>query len=572
MKLVCLFIAHLAVAISVVTAGHRANLECSKPWTVPEIINGTAKCVCGSGLEGMVECGPNSCEITLMYCYCMSYSDVLNTTVVGYCLSKYTSTVHKVVQACNISELNSAMCKDLHRTGQMCGRCDKGYSLPIYSYDLSCVECSDYKHNWMMYITVAFLPLTLFYVVIVVFRIGVMSRELHAYIMVCQIASTPSLLRFLHLSTEFDPIGKTFFLILSTIYGIWNLDFFRSLYPPFCLHPSLTTLHTLSLDYVIAVYPMFLILITYVCVVLHDRSRIIIWLWSPFHRCIVKLRREWHLRKSLVDVFAAFLLLSYVKILNVSCDILLPTTLFDVKGNKVKHYFLYYDGTVQYFKGTHVYFAVLALTMCLIFNIIPLLLLAVYPCQCFQRCLNRFRLQSQTFTHFMDAFQGNFKTQPYDCRYFASFYLFLRLANLLILCWTRSGLYFHISGYMFTCAALVVAAFRPYPNSVNIVYDVILILSMSSTSLWFSIYFTTAVMDPIHHSRKTLVVTGILVSIPAVYATFHYLYRAVPKFLVTKLKTLAVSRVRQRMVGDCCLCQHGVDSECTPILHSVNIQ
>ena len=71
--------------------------------------------------------------------------------------------------------------------------------------------------------------------------------------------------------------------------------------------------------------------------------------------------------------------------------------------------------------GTHVYFAVIALTMSFTFNIIPLLLFAFYPSRCFQKFLNHLQLQSQTLTTFMNIFQGNFRTQPYDCRYFAAF-------------------------------------------------------------------------------------------------------------------------------------------------------
>ena len=397
-----------------------------------------------------------------------------------------------------------------------------------------------------------------------------MSREFQAYIMVCQVLSTPALSRFLHVSTKSDPIAKSFFSILNTIYGVWNLDFFRSVYPPFCLHRTLTALQVLSLDYIVAVYPMFLILITYVCVALHDHSRIVIWLWSPFHRCIAKFRREWDLRKSLVDVFAIFILLSYVKILNVSCDILVPTSLYDVNGNRLQHLYLYYNGTIQYFERDHIYFAVLALTMCLIFNFIPFILLMVYPCRCFQRCLNHLRLQSQALTHFMDAFQGNFKTQPYDCRHFAALYLFLRIMNLLILYWTRSALYIILSPYAFTLAALVITALKPYPKLINTTYDIVLILSVSLAGFLYSFYFTATVLDTFHSSQKSLIIVGLLLSFPALYAVLHYLCRqAVPK-LINKFKTLKnVHQERNEAIygsNQEISHQYGVNDEHTPLL------
>ena len=68
--------------------------------------------------------------------------------------------------------------------------------------------------------------------------------------------------------------------MLSKFHGVffWNLDFLRSLYPPFCLHPKLTTLYVLVLDYDVAVYPMLLILTTYACILLCDHSRLVTWL------------------------------------------------------------------------------------------------------------------------------------------------------------------------------------------------------------------------------------------------------------------------------------------------------
>ena len=39
----------------------------------------------------------------------------------------------------------------------------KGLWLPVYSYRVDCVECVDYKHNWLKCIAVAYLSQTVFY-------------------------------------------------------------------------------------------------------------------------------------------------------------------------------------------------------------------------------------------------------------------------------------------------------------------------------------------------------------------------------------------------------------------------
>ena len=80
--------------------------------------------------------------------------------------------------------------------------------------------------NWIKYIAVAFIPLTLFLGVIVVFRLSVTSSLLNGFLLITQYYSMPQQLRIFvdaQHSAEWDmTIGK----ILSSLYGCWNLDFF----------------------------------------------------------------------------------------------------------------------------------------------------------------------------------------------------------------------------------------------------------------------------------------------------------------------------------------------------------
>ena len=72
-------------------------------------------------------------------------------------------------------------------------------------------------------------------------------------------------------------------LLVTSLYGIWNLDVICFVYTPFCLLSHTQTLHILALDYLIAVYPLLLIGLSYLLVVLYDRNiRIIVWPWKPF--------------------------------------------------------------------------------------------------------------------------------------------------------------------------------------------------------------------------------------------------------------------------------------------------
>ena len=137
----------------------------------------------------------------------------------------------------------------------------------------------------------------------------------------------------------------------SLAFGI--LIFFRLAYTPFCLHPNASTLQVLSLDYTIAAYPLALIVLTYTLVRLHYYNcTLVVSLWRPFINCFARCRRQWDIQNSLVDAFATFLLLSFVKFLSVSFDILMPTFSWDIETT-IQPPVVYYDGTFEYFGKEH---------------------------------------------------------------------------------------------------------------------------------------------------------------------------------------------------------------------------
>ena len=113
--------------------------------------------------------------------------------------------------------------------------------------------------------------------------------------------------------------------------------------------------------------------------------RLVVCLWRPFLKCCIHFRRQWNIQSSLVDTFATFLLLSYVKFLSVSFDILAPTFMYNKWDRHIGTVLLYYDGSVEYFGADHLPYAVLAITVLLVFTVLPILLLCLYPCRWFQK-------------------------------------------------------------------------------------------------------------------------------------------------------------------------------------------
>ena len=87
---------------------------------------------------------------------------------------------------------------------------------------------------------------------------------------------------------------KYFMIVVIAFYDMWNLDFFKYILPPFCLSSHLKQTHIALFGYISVIYPLCLIIITLMCIELHGHNFLpIVWLWRPFHKYFVKLRKEW---------------------------------------------------------------------------------------------------------------------------------------------------------------------------------------------------------------------------------------------------------------------------------------
>ena len=496
------------------------DMDCP-PWT---ILNETSNnCECGSDLDGIIQCNSKTLEVSVKACYCMTYSEKLNETFVSYCwygcsYTNHFEQYHRIFTK-NVSELNDEeVCRSFNRTGLMCGECIAEHAPSVYSYDLACVECKDYKYNWLKYIAVAYLPLTAFYILMIVLRVSVNSGPMVVYVTISQMIAAPGIFQFLINTHHFRYRGVTSMIWMS-FYSVWNLDFWRGAYEPFCLHPDMSILQTISLDYAVAVYPLVLISITYCLVRLHDRYIVFSRLWLPVYRCCSTFRRKWNIRESLVNAFATFFILSYVKIMNVSFDILtLSPCYYNESGNKNSNSHLFINGSMTPFTKEHIPYAILAIVMFLIFNFLPLVLLCVYPSRCFQKCLNCTKCQYRTLHVFMDIFQGCYKETPRDCRYFAGFYLLLRFINLMVYSVTLNPLYFTFMVCIFMIAVLLVAICKPYKhkirNTIDIVIFIIAITAYATASQFIEAPFILLKFIIEYNTVLTIISFSITVILP----------------------------------------------------------
>ena len=430
-----------------------SQAEDCRLWTIPR--NGT--CECADPVGQIVRCNPLEKTLSVRRLYCMTADSALNA-VVGACIWKtHAKNNYIKIKTNSTSYINEETCGNIQREGLMCGLCTKDHGLPAYSYKLACVRCLGNNYNWLNYIAVAYLPLTVFFIIIVIFRMSANSGLLVGYVTVSQMVATYSLAQ----SYLLQMASNSKFILISLFYSIWNLDFFRILeHFSFCFHPNMSALSVLSLDYLLAIYPMVAVFFMYIIV---KRFRYVLYMFRHLNKCLHIFKKEWNVKSSLIEAFATLLLLSYVKILNVTFNILTPTYLYNMNGTH-GHLRVYNDPHTEYLSKQHMPYFVLAIAMSFVFNFLPFLLICLYPCACFQKCLNWTGLRHPTLSLFMDAFQGSYQPEPFYLRSFPAVYMIAQLTNLLIFSTLGFEYYHAAASLMLMVIIFLVAIARPYKN------------------------------------------------------------------------------------------------------------
>ena len=438
--------------------------------------------------------------MSILDCYCITFDVGTCSTEVGRCIYNCNNlndtdlsdmVYHKVPS--NVSMLNSLVCDKFRRTGTLCGEC-KNDTFPLaYSFNLSCVNCTDLTAGRVKYVLVAFVPLTVFYFLIVLFHINIMSSHIYGFIIFSQGISMPVLSRVFLLALEETPPRYSIIMkILGTLYGIWNLDFFRTFDLEICLGTG--TLVTLSLDLVIALYPLLLMVLSYALISVYDRNfRVLVLIWTPFRGIFSLFHRNWEIRTSLIDSFATFLLLSNVKFLSVAYDLLFPVEVHQLSpaGNLTSSRRLYYDASIPHFGSSHLPFAVFAIAVLVLFAIFPAVILLFYPFQYFQKLLNMFPVRWHILHTFMDSFHGCYKngTEPStrDCRWFASIFFLVRYSFFLVSVFITGSTFFPMAAITLTLLSLSLVLIQPFKTELrhysNITATFILFLALFYASV-----------------------------------------------------------------------------------------
>ena len=478
-------------------------------------------------------------DVVLVHsCYCMTYAADGRGPFVGKC---FYSCIHPATLAANTSSLvavpctfskenlTALFCGYWGREGLMCGDCISGYAPKVYSFDLKCMPCNpdDLYPNLAKYMTAALLGPTVFLLFILLLRIKITSGTLNWFIFFSQVVSSPFIARpllvLLKLS-DLPPFLYTYAKLCLSFYGIWNLDFFRPFMPEICFS-SLDTRQAIALDGVIAVYPLLFLMVLYLFIHLHDRHyKIVVFLWRPFHVCFHRCRQMWDIRNSVVDTFAAFVILSYSKILNFVFDVGFPTRTYEPSGKPYTES-VYYDASIRLSDGQHLPYLVLTVSVLLLFNVLPVLLLCLYPTRCGRRIL-RCCASNGTLQILSDAFQGYYQDGTEgtrDLRFFPAIYFLARIILIIIYSTTLTQYSFILISVFLMALATVVALLQPYKHQFSRYnrIDAASILLLSMLILTTACIMTEPQMQGFGvYSLVTVITAGVMSLLPPIYMGF----------------------------------------------------
>ena len=420
------------------------------------------------------------------------------------CPSPYYCYPYDYSYPMNTDDYYSDCKSSYHREGTLCGKCEDGYSVAINSFSLSCVSCDETRiaKGWTALMALEFFPVTVMVIVIAIININLNQGSLNAFILFCQMSVSISELSvytswvlpfFIVDCTDFDEYSdkcpdmnaellNSFFYSLS----IWNLDFINFLgesnlskgYYSICISHSTTPLGAISFWYLIAFYPLFLLIVFYVCIVLYEKGyRCVVLFIRPVHRVLARFWRMFKIQPSLTHTVASVYTLCSTLLTAVSFKILLPIQ------HKGKNYF-FYDGTQKYFEGWHGLACTFALIV-LSIQIIVTIYLSLYPFQFFQKFFSKLKFKKDFLVAVTDVFTGPYKDgtdNSWDYRYFAGIHFALRLFilpfNNLLTLWVA----FIIQICVYSIFIVTLVIFRPYKRNIHTFNEAFLLASVGVVS------------------------------------------------------------------------------------------
>ena len=350
-------------------------------------------------------------EVEVRIGFCVTYNTDDDHYYSGFCPYSYKeNTTNRLfsILPTDPERLSDSLCGPYNRKGLLCGECIDGYGPVVYSLDMKCADCSNISITTaiVLYLLLQFIPITLFFIGMLVFRLNFTSGPLLGYVLFCQIYSSIVKLYFPLYDHMISHMSSLFVFLLHfglTICEFWNLKFFKSTLPPFCISEKLTNIHILLLTYIPALYLLLLFIIKCILIELHARKnfKIIHIIAEPLQN------RIFHVFATSVFLLSNENITTLIAIFK-SVNIVITTPANDIL--LYNRSVLYFDPNIAVYSSEYIIYLSIAMVLCISLVLFPSLSLCIYPTRIY-RYLSQFisARKRLAITAFTEALHSCFK-------------------------------------------------------------------------------------------------------------------------------------------------------------------
>ena len=507
-------------------------------------------CHCMDGYYVGIHCNLPAFEAKLLRGYWIGYDRGYtiseNKLLSGHCPEGYckqaSKTEYLLPSNASRTKLDQIVCAT-GRTGILCGKCRDDYSVYYHGWIMRCLQNDKCTYGPILYILLELLPITIIFVIIILFDVPVTSGSANGFVLFCQVIDTLQVEanRFIWIPA---PVYVLNTVSIRFIYKIFSLQFFtandvesfKSL--SFCLWKGATGLDMLAFHYVTLLYSLLLIILT---VKVMDMCNV----RKYCCECCFKMRRKQTVRGSITHGLTTFLLLCYSHFAQVSLMILIPATLYQ-KGSTIARQVVFYDGEVDFLSKRHLLYAIPALIVSVVLFILPLLLM-IYPA-CYKLLsalgIGESKLvivfckviSIENLKPILDSFQGCFKDR---FRFFAGLYFFYRLFAVITFAYSNNLSLFYLIVEVQLVLMLTVHAFvQPYKKRCHNILDTLLFADLALINAFTTFNFHRSFYNyNIGHDLGIVTsIQAFLICLPGVYIILYLIRYVLMELCGLKIK------------------------------------
>ena len=227
-------------------------IQCPPGYTMTtDTDDSLIQCVCHHDRYSEVHCSNSMFEITIGYWagYVSNVSE--HTFFIGTCTAQLCNSSNikngRIQLPKNSSELEQYVCAS-GRTGILCARCDENKTVYYHSLNFTCGNSTSCQYGILIYIASELLPVTIIFLIILLFNISLTSGAVYSFVFYAQTLSALSITAFGIVDWK-NKYFQTALQILHIIYGVFNLDILNQESLSFCIVPtnSIMTLYMFKL-------------------------------------------------------------------------------------------------------------------------------------------------------------------------------------------------------------------------------------------------------------------------------------------------------------------------------------